>query len=181
MSCPPVPPPLPEPSLSKNDKTSKFVLKVKAAPEGYFFQDSVTSSPPNISGAPTGPYFFYGTLMDKGMLRDILGLTHTPQLRPAKIIGYTCRSWGQYPALVDGEMGEVVEGMVYQVTSQKDAERLAEYETSNYKARPVLVDYTDGADPVQQSGWAFVFNGRLSELGKDKFDLATWLHRMERA
>jgi hypothetical protein len=43
--------------------------------------------------APTGPYFFYGTLTDPSMIRGILGLEREPELRPANIADYACKLW----------------------------------------------------------------------------------------
>ncbi|KAJ5396745.1 hypothetical protein N7509_004858 [Penicillium cosmopolitanum] len=75
---PPTPPPPPPEDLSS--EVSPFVMKLKAAPPGYFFQ--LERPPPHTDSfaAPTGPYFFYGTLSDPAMLRDVLGLETEPQL-----------------------------------------------------------------------------------------------------
>ncbi|KAL5356738.1 hypothetical protein BJX96DRAFT_143280 [Aspergillus floccosus] len=49
--------------------------------------------PPRVDllAAPTGRYFFYGTLADPSMLCDILELKTAPELRPAYLIGYECK------------------------------------------------------------------------------------------
>jgi len=46
-------------------------------------------------------YFFYGILADPATLATVLNLPDQPVLQPAKIIGYRCMLWGQYPALID--------------------------------------------------------------------------------
>jgi Gamma-glutamyl cyclotransferase, AIG2-like len=56
-------------------------------------------------------YFFYGSLMDSATLMKVLKLLHQPELVPARITGYSCKLWGQYPALVDGPAGNDVHGM----------------------------------------------------------------------
>lgn len=87
----------------------------------------------DLFAAPTGPYFCYGTLTDPSLLREILNLKNGPELRPAYLFGYECKLlWGQYPALLEVP-GLVVEGAVYHVQTEEDGERLAGYETSNYR------------------------------------------------
>lgn len=53
-----------------------------------------------------------GTLTDPSMVREILGLETEPELRPARLSGYKCKLWGQYPALLDAP-DSVVGGAVY--------------------------------------------------------------------
>lgn len=79
------PPPPPPPPEDPSSKVSPFVKKLRSAPPGYFFQPE--RAPPHTDpfAAPTGLYFFYGTLSDPAMLRDVLGLETEPQLRPATI------------------------------------------------------------------------------------------------
>lgn len=114
------------------------------------------------------------------MLKDVLHLHEPPRLRPAEIIGYRCRSWGQYPALVDGAMGEIVRGVVFELGYQEHAARLAEYETGSYRLRPVRIRYTDAETPAEDEGWAFVFAGREADLDDSAFDINVWLRRMGR-
>lgn len=78
-------------------------------------------------------YFFYGSLMDSQMLEKVLQLGSRPELRPAKIIGYTCMLCGPYPALLDGDQGEAVYGMAYEVQSLEEKQRLEAYETDHYR------------------------------------------------
>jgi len=46
-------------------------------------------------------YFFYGSLTDERQLMEVLHLDSPPILRPASVIGYSIKLWGQYPALID--------------------------------------------------------------------------------
>ena len=94
------PPPTPPPEIPSL-KPSSYISKLKAAPPDYFFRPPSPSKGVDLFAAPTGPYFFYGTLTDPSMIRDILELETEPELRPARIVGYKCDLWGQYPALLD--------------------------------------------------------------------------------
>ncbi|KAH0535979.1 hypothetical protein FGG08_007116 [Glutinoglossum americanum] len=67
-------------------------------------------------------YFFYGTLMDPATLVKALNLQDPPVLLPARIIGYCCMLWDQYPALLDGPLGATVHGMVYEAQSPEEVE-----------------------------------------------------------
>ncbi|KAL4791916.1 hypothetical protein BDV19DRAFT_369638 [Aspergillus venezuelensis] len=175
-SAPPPPPPPPEDPTSK---VSPFVQKLKSTPPGYFFQPAKTPSHTDPFAAPTGPYFFYGTLSDPAMLGDVLDLETEPQLRPATILGYECKLWGQYPALVDAPE-KVVQGAVYHAETEQHAERLAGYETDNYRADPCRINYTDGSEPGDDLGFAFKFVGNVNDLNEGTFDLATWLRQVKR-
>ncbi|PGH06475.1 hypothetical protein AJ80_08169 [Polytolypa hystricis UAMH7299] len=67
---------------------------------------------------------------------------------------------GQYPALVDGPPGNIVEGMVYNVQTVEDGEKLAEYETRNYNFKPCFVTYIDGKEPATAYGKYLYVCGR---------------------
>jgi hypothetical protein len=114
------------------------------------------------------------------MLAEILGLENEPDLRPAYIIGYECKLWGQYPALLNGAQGSLVEGAVYHVQTVEDGGRLAAYETGNYKTESCLINYMDGKEPSQDLGYTFMFAGNPNDLSKGSFDLKVWLRRMGR-
>ncbi|EPE03012.1 poly polymerase [Ophiostoma piceae UAMH 11346] len=175
---PPIPPPLPPPPPPHLGlRVSPFVLNTRSAPPGWFYEYQSPKPPPQVNPfeLPTGPYFVYGTLMDPNMVADILKLEDEPILRPAKIVGYTCKLWGQYPAMQDGPQDAPVTGAVYHVESASDAKRLADYETSNYKMPPCLIPYTDGIHPASELGHVFTFNGNPKDLDEGRFDLALWL------
>ncbi|RHZ69156.1 hypothetical protein CDV55_103947 [Aspergillus turcosus] len=177
-NSPPPPPPAPPPS-DPSSKISPYVLKLRSAPPDYFYQAPERPPTVDLFAAPTGPYFFYGTLTDPLMITEILNLAEEPQLRPAYIMGYECKMWGQYPALLDSP-GSIVEGAAYHVRTTQDAERLAAYETGSYRAEPCLIRYTDGKEPSEDLGYTFNFVGNLSELSEGEFDLKIWLRRIGR-
>lgn len=129
---------------------------------------------------PTGPYFFYGTLMDPSFLSEVLNLPQKPTIRPAELIGYSLKLWGQYPALVNGPTGAVVEGMVCEIETEKHAKRLAQYETSAYDRAPCRIRFTDGKEPEEVSGTTFVYAGNPMDVSEGRFDLGVWLRRMGR-
>lgn len=114
------------------------------------------------------------------MLADVLELDHEPTLRPAKLVGYSCRLWGQYPAMQQGPQDVAVPGAVYPVQSTNDGKRLAEYETNSYSIEACLMQYTDGKEPAEDMGHVFMFAGNPRDLEEGDFDLATWLKRMGR-
>ena len=113
------------------------------------------------------------------MIRDILELEYEPDLRPARIVGYKSKLWGQYPALLDAR-DSVIEGAVYYVETVEHGERLAAYETKNYKTHPCRMSYTDGKEPSEGIRYAFKFRGDQKDLSEGTFDLRVWLKRMSR-
>ncbi|KAJ5930266.1 hypothetical protein N7466_005759 [Penicillium verhagenii] len=126
------PPPPPPPEILSS-KISSYVSKLRTVPPDHFFQAPNPPQYVDLFDAPTGPYFFYGTLADPSMLREILGLETEPELRPAQLSGYECKLWGQYPALLDCP-DTVVDGAVYDVKTVEHGKKLAAYETQNYQA-----------------------------------------------
>ena len=116
-------------------------------------------------------YFFYGTLMDMDQLAKVLQLPHRPRSYPAKIVGYSCKLWGPYPALVDNPTGAVVYGVAYEVQSSEEAERLQAYETDSYMPNGCLIKFKDGS---QVLGTVFKWNGDESSLREGTFDLKDW-------
>lgn len=114
------------------------------------------------------------------MLAEILSLDNEPTLRPANVVGYACKLWGQYPALIDGEMDAIVSGAVYDVESVDDARKLAAYETKNYQTKPCRINYTDGKQPETAYGQLFMFAGNKGDLDAGTFDLSVWLNRVGR-
>lgn len=174
-----LPPPPPPPPEDPNSKISSFVLKLRSAPPDYHYKSPKPPAPVDIWAAPKGPYLFYGTLTDPCMLAEILHLDHEPELRPAYILGYECKLWGPYPALLDAPE-VIVEGTVYNVQSVEDGETLAAYETGYYRTEPCLIQYVDGEEPGQDLGSVFKFVGDERELSEGGFDLKVWLKRMGR-
>jgi gamma-glutamylcyclotransferase (GGCT)/AIG2-like uncharacterized protein YtfP len=116
-------------------------------------------------------YFFYGSLMDPSTLANVLELQDRPELQPAKIIGYSCMLWGQYPALLDGPAGAAVYGMAYEVQTPAQKERLEVYETYRYQARSCLIRFQDGRTVL---GKTFLWNADKALLEEGTFDLKDW-------
>jgi len=177
---PPPAPPLPPTLHDNRTKNSSFALKVRHAPEDWFHRPLEPPVHVDLFEPPTGPYFVYGTLMDPQMIADVLGLDQVPELRPAKLVGYSCKLWGQYPALQDGPQDAEVRGAVYHVQSVTDGKRLAEYETTSYRAKPCFVKYTDGKEPAEDDGHVFIFVGNSRDLDEGDFHLAKWRERVGR-
>lgn len=165
---PPPPPPPPSNPLSKQSST---VLKLRTVPASQRLY-SKPHSPKNTHPPPTGPYFFYGTLQNPSLLVKILGLNTGPDLRPALIEGFQYKMWGKYPALLaDQGGGGRIEGVVFEVGSTGDAEKLAAYETSSYTVGSCVIHYLDGREPGEQTGWVFVFDGNWRDLREGFFQL----------
>jgi gamma-glutamylcyclotransferase (GGCT)/AIG2-like uncharacterized protein YtfP len=162
-------------TIKLSSKISPFIKKLQQAPDGY--------PPENVDvfAPSSGPYFFYGTLMDPFLLSEILDLPKRPTMRPAKIAGYSLKLWGQYPALVDGPPGSVVEGMVYNVEHGRHGEGLAKYETRAYRPVPCLICFTDGGEPKEVMGMTFKYAGTPTGISEGSFDLKVWLKKMGRA
>ena len=122
-------------------------------------------------------FFFYGTLMDPNTLAKVLGMpTGTrSQLYPAKIVGYSCKLWGPYPAVVDSPLpGSIVNGMAYEVHSPEEVERLRAYETDKYRPAGCMIKFQNGTQVI---GKVFKWNGSECELKEGVFDLKDWQMR----
>lgn len=177
-SVQPPPPPPPHSALAKQ---SPAILKLRTVPASLYFRKKQKKQPQDKFPAPTGPYFFYGSLLDPCMLVEILSLETEPDLRAAYIEGFQCKLWGQYPALVVDEIpGSRVEGAAYEVQSVGDADKLAAYETENYTTVSCDIVFRDGREPRRQMGSVFVFDGDSGDLSEGRFDLRVWLRRVGR-
>ncbi|PYI00257.1 hypothetical protein BO78DRAFT_330498, partial [Aspergillus sclerotiicarbonarius CBS 121057] len=111
-------------------------------------------------------YFFYGTLMDPSTLARVLQLPEAPKMHPARILGYHTKSWGSWPALLDGPGLHAVEGVACEIEVEELHERLVEYGMGKYRLRYCLIDLLDGGGDVESSvrGVVFKWNGRIEEL-----------------
>ncbi|KAH7153919.1 hypothetical protein DER46DRAFT_389932 [Fusarium sp. MPI-SDFR-AT-0072] len=178
---PPPAPPLPPALPKKQSKESPFISRARNVPEDWFYRPPKPPAQADLFEPPTGPYFVYGTLIDPKMLADVLRLKDQPALRSAKIIGYSRKLWGQYPAMQDGPQDAQVSGAVYYVQSVAHAKRLAEYETNSYRAKPCFIQYTDGREPAEDFGHVFMYVGNPQDLQEGKFDLGKWLKRVGRS
>lgn len=120
-------------------------------------------------------YFFYGTLTNPHNLQRILDPPEAPTLRSAQIIGYRLARWGDYPALIDGEQGQVVSGYAFLVWSEEQARKLMHHETNAYKVAPCRIFFTDGdATPAEVSGKVFVYAGDAQALLEQRSDRRLW-------
>lgn len=114
--------------------------------------------------------------MDTFTLREVLQVSVLLELRPAKIVGYRCKLWGQYPALL--ETGNEVHGMAYWVKSKGELGRLMEYEGDLYTCKNCMVHFKD--DSSQALGSTFVWCGDQSLLKEGEFDLKDYqMRRLE--
>ncbi|CAJ2514282.1 Uu.00g024010.m01.CDS01 [Anthostomella pinea] len=116
-------------------------------------------------------YFFYGSLMDAGILQRVTGLREKPTLTPARIEGYRIKMWVQYPALLDGDPGSMVHGMACVVEGAQAKDRLEQYETVNYKKVWCTIQMGNG---TYVSGTTFMWAGDKSDLKEGTFDLKDW-------
>ncbi|EGP86784.1 uncharacterized protein MYCGRDRAFT_28606, partial [Zymoseptoria tritici IPO323] len=175
------PPPAPPLPPSKPEEKPSISLKLRAGPPDWALEGHAKSTALDHITPPAGPYFFYGTLQDPGILSEVLRLDDKPALKPARVVGYAVKLWGQYPALVDGSPEEMVEGAVFEVANEAAAARLAQYETKAYRASPCQIRMVNGCEEEEVvEGYAFVYDGNVKDLSDGKFDLRVWLRRMGR-
>lgn len=117
-------------------------------------------------------YFFYGSLMDPKQLQQVLGRREPPRdLRPAEIIGYNIRMWGPYPVLLDGPPGNVVKGVAYEIEGGEYKDKLARYETANYREHNCMIQFSAEESVI---GITFQWAGDESDLRDGSFDLKDW-------
>ena len=72
--------------------------------------------------------------------------------------------WGQYPALIEGPPGAVVQGVAYEVQTAEAATKLATYETDAYVEHACVIQIK-GGDKV--SGMIFIFKWRDDPYDED--------------
>lgn len=123
-------------------------------------------------------YFFYGSLMYPRMVQHVLQLPEPPEMRPAEVVGYRVKMWGPYPALLHGEPGELVRGMVCEVEGGEHKDRLQKYESDCYWAARCFVR-VDGVEE-QVAGKTFLWSGDTDDLDEGSFDHESWQARMGR-
>ncbi|OJJ46143.1 hypothetical protein ASPZODRAFT_2065001 [Penicilliopsis zonata CBS 506.65] len=71
-------------------------MKLRSAPPGYFFQPERPPPRTDPFAAPTGPYFFYGTLSDP------CRINYTDKNEPVDDFGHVFRFVGNVRDLSDG-------------------------------------------------------------------------------
>ncbi|KAB8218764.1 hypothetical protein BDV33DRAFT_205169 [Aspergillus novoparasiticus] len=148
---------------------------LQSAPPDYLLQRPQPHDPP-----PQYPvyYFFYGALTKPTQLQRIIDLTEEPKLRKAEVIGYDIAKWGDYPALISGEQGQVVSGYAYPVQSAEEAGKLAEYETRAYKVASCCIFFQDGEKPKEVGGKVFMYAGDAQALLEGRLDRKLWERQM---
>ena len=151
---------------------SPYEVMLESAPSDHLtnLEGPTQELPPEYPVA----YFFYGTLKSPETLKRILDLHEEPKLLEAQIIGYELGKWGDYPALIDGQPGQVVPGYAYIVGSEADAQKLAYYETNAYKVAPCRIFIVDNDEPTEVSGKTFMYAGDANALLEQRFDRKLW-------
>ncbi|POS69408.1 hypothetical protein DHEL01_v212199 [Diaporthe helianthi] len=123
-------------------------------------------------------YFFYGTLMDPGIVQDILGLEAIPVMRPAVLRNRGhLMMWGPFPALLADQRPRVeVKGMAYEIEGAATKDRLAAYEGSNYTEITSLINFVrdDGSLEKGIFGRVFKWVGSEDDLKSGTFDLEVY-------
>ena len=112
--------------------------------------------------------------MDEQQLKKVLRLDSPPDLRPASIVGYSIKMWGPYPALVDGPPGNVVNGVVYEVTREDHERRLAYYETDAYRSALCYIQPADGGEQIYGKTFVWADDPNDEDLAVGSFDLEGW-------
>ncbi|GKZ34194.1 hypothetical protein AbraIFM66950_004378 [Aspergillus brasiliensis] len=140
------------------------------------------SAPPDTLSQQDDPiypiyYFVYGTLTSSAQVQRILDLPEEPHLRKAEVTGYAIAKWGDYPALINGDQGQVVTGSAYLVKSEEEARKLAHYETNAYEVTDCWIYFKDG-QPDEAGGKVFVYAGDAQALLERRFDRKLWGKQM---
>lgn len=103
-------------------------------------------------------YFFCGTLTEPEFLKQKLGLSEMPVLRPALINGGIARSWGgRYKALFERSAGSRVDGWTYEVASKEDEDILRQYETDRYEMVRCGIFMTDNKESIPGLTFRFMY------------------------
>ena len=101
-------------------------------------------------------------------LAEVLHLEQQPTLQKATIVGYHCKLWGSYPALLDGPFGGKVHGVVFEVQSPEQVKLLQDYETERYELVACQIQLENGE---KVSGKTFMWGGSEEELEGGELDL----------
>ena len=165
------------PSLfpAKEETPSPFYTMLQLAPPDYLTQrDEPVDFPPAFPVY----YFFYGTLTAPTQVKSILDRPEEPHLREAEVFGYAVAKWGDYPALINGEQGDVVTGSAYLVQSEEEAQKLSYYETNAYEVADCWVYFKDEKEPKEVGGKVFMYAGDPQALLEQRFDRKLWSRQM---
>lgn len=110
--------------------------------------------------------------MDRSVLARVLKNPERVELQCAKIVGWRCKMWGEYPALVRGSTTDIVHGVAYEVQTITERERLIAYETNAYKLQECRLELQNGSSIM---GKMFVWDGDSEFLREGSFDLKDWM------
>lgn len=163
--------------VQQEERPSPYQTLLESAPSDYLtnLEGAVHDLPPEYPVY----YFFYGTLKAPETMKRILGLADEPKLRSAQIVGYALGKWGDYPALINGEPGQIISGITYLVQSEEQAQKLAYYETKAYKVSACWIFFTDGDSPAEEApGKTFMYAGDEKALLEQRFDRKLWALQM---
>ncbi|KAJ5561787.1 hypothetical protein N7535_003753 [Penicillium sp. DV-2018c] len=122
-------------------------------------------SPANGPFLP-GYFFFYGHLMDPSTLARALQQPEAPDLRPARVLGYSIKMHGRDdPALVWGPPENVVDGVAGEIRSQEQFERICGFGCEKFEASPCYIEFVEeeGEGEVVK-GETFLWQGDHGEL-----------------
>lgn len=89
-------------------------------------------------------------------------------MRPARVIGYTTKLWGKYPALVVGKPFQPVDGLAFKIRLREHWGRLFAYHSDHYDLGYILIDFLDTGEK-EVEGFAFESKGDSEELQNGSF------------
>ncbi len=119
------------------------------------------------------PFFFYGTLMDAGVRRAVLGAKAPKRLEPATLLGWRrFRAKGAtFPIVVADGRGRVP-GVLARDVSAPARALLDDYEGPGYRAERWVVELADG---TRSGALVYVPDGSGAvKAGDAPWDLAEW-------
>ncbi|KXH61467.1 hypothetical protein CSAL01_03878 [Colletotrichum salicis] len=105
-------------------------------------------------------YFFYGTLSDPSVLKNLIGIGE-PVYSAAKVRGGRLGTWGgKYKALVDAPAYETgcIEGHAFLITNKDQEDALQCYETDSYEVVRCMIEL-EGQKDEKIRGLTFRFIG----------------------
>ncbi|KAJ5793653.1 hypothetical protein N7457_000252 [Penicillium paradoxum] len=125
----------------------------------------IPPNPPTHDAFLPGYFFFYGTLMDPPTLASIMQVPKAPPMHPARVVGYSVKMNGPYPALVWGPPEHAVDGVACQILAREHFERICGYE-EGYEANPCYIEVLgkEGASVDAIKGETFIWKGDYGEL-----------------
>ena len=108
-------------------------------------------------------FLFYGTLTNPETLARVLKRSEIPELPHAVAYGHAILYWGDYPAAVQENADDPIEGVVCKIESQEELDRLEAYETKMYRVDGCTAWLDDGTEIL---GFLFVWDSDMLLLRK---------------